>query len=115
MGWVLDVSSHTEVAGMRSISVEDPVIKEAAENALKGLNDSSNSLVPYELRQVLSAHAEASDEETNINLLLKVARGAKEEDVKADLHRTPRNGLLNKQVRSNYSDEETSVFAEGCC
>ncbi|KAL3679220.1 hypothetical protein R1sor_022176 [Riccia sorocarpa] len=82
-------ASQSEVAGMRSVSGEDPVIKEAADHALKGLNDRSNSLVPYELRQVLSAHAEASDEETNISLRLKVARGAKEEEVKADLHRTP--------------------------
>ncbi|KAL2642660.1 hypothetical protein R1flu_010247 [Riccia fluitans] len=40
----------------------------------------------------------ASDEETNINLLLKVARGAKEEDVKADLHRTPKGKWTVKQA-----------------
>lgn len=45
---------------MRSVPVGDPVIKEAAEHALKGLNDRSNSLVPYELRQVMTAHAEVS-------------------------------------------------------
>ncbi|BBN17046.1 hypothetical protein MPTK1_7g11520 [Marchantia polymorpha subsp. ruderalis] len=79
---------ESSATGMRSVPVGDPVIKEAAEHALKGLNDRSNSLVPYELRQVMTAHAEATDEHTNFDLHIKVARGAKEEEMKAELHRT---------------------------
>lgn len=56
---LLGVSSDTqEPSGLRAVSVEDPVIQEAAEHAIKGLNNKSNSLVPYKLKEILSAHAE---------------------------------------------------------
>ncbi|EFJ32285.1 hypothetical protein SELMODRAFT_85303 [Selaginella moellendorffii] len=74
-----------EAAGA-AIALDDPVvINEAAEHALKGLQQRSNSLIPYELDHVVKAQAE---EGTNaLDLVLKVKRGSREEHVNAKLHR----------------------------
>ncbi|KAJ7559840.1 hypothetical protein O6H91_04G105200 [Diphasiastrum complanatum] len=74
--------------GLREVPCDDPVVKEAAEQALKGLQQRSNSLFPYELQDVVSALAEVTGEKTNFQLLLKVKRGTREEHVKAEVHRT---------------------------
>ncbi|XP_024526675.1 cysteine proteinase inhibitor 12 [Selaginella moellendorffii] len=77
--------SKQEAAGA-AIALDDPVvINEAAEHALKGLQQRSNSLIPYELDHVVKAQAE---EGTNaLDLVLKVKRGSREEHVNAKLHR----------------------------
>ncbi|XP_024538739.1 cysteine proteinase inhibitor 12 [Selaginella moellendorffii] len=77
--------SKQETAGA-AIALDDPVvINEAAEHALKGLQQRSNSLIPYELDHVVKAQAE---EGTNaLDLVLKVKRGSREEHVNAKLHR----------------------------
>nr|QIC19053.1 putative REF2 [Adiantum reniforme var. sinense] len=86
-----DLGTHlddSEALGLRPISSDDPAVKEAAKEALKSVQARSNSLVPYELKEVVSAHAEVSDEHTKFNILFKVHRGTKEEQFKAEVLRT---------------------------
>lgn len=40
--------------------VHDPVVKDAADHAVKSIQQKSNSLFPYELREIIDAKAEVS-------------------------------------------------------
>ncbi|KAH7439756.1 hypothetical protein KP509_04G074800 [Ceratopteris richardii] len=80
-----DGSNHM---GLRVVPSEDPAVKEAAKEALKHIQARSNSLIPYELKEVMQAHAEVNDEHTKFHILLNVLRGPKEEQFKAELTRT---------------------------
>lgn len=44
--------------GWKSIPVHDPVVKDAADHALKTIQQRSNSLIPYELHEISNANAE---------------------------------------------------------
>ncbi|MCO5586653.1 hypothetical protein L7F22_040595 [Adiantum nelumboides] len=86
-----DLGKHLndfEALGLRPISSDDPTMKEVAKEALKSVQARSNSLVPYELKEVVSTHAEVSDEHTKSNVLFKVHQGTKEEQFKAEVLRT---------------------------
>lgn len=82
-----DCPADANWEGLRQVPNDDPVVQEAAEHALKGLQQRSNSLVPYQLQDVVSAHAGVCDDSTNLELVLKVKR-SHEEHFKAELHRT---------------------------
>lgn len=47
-----------QTAGMKSVPVHDPVVEEAAEHAIKTIQQRSNSLLPYELQEIVHANAE---------------------------------------------------------
>ncbi|KAH9304767.1 hypothetical protein KI387_009171 [Taxus chinensis] len=74
--------------GWREVPVHDPVIQEAAENAVKKIQQMSNSLAAYILQEVLLAKAEVIDGFAKFDLLLKTKRGAKEEQHKVEMHRS---------------------------
>eukprot|EP00245_Coleochaete_scutata_P012334 TRINITY_DN4763_c0_g1_i1.p1 TRINITY_DN4763_c0_g1~~TRINITY_DN4763_c0_g1_i1.p1 ORF type:complete len:384 (-),score=80.57 TRINITY_DN4763_c0_g1_i1:381-1532(-) len=71
--------------GLREVDPSDPAVQEASEVALGYLQQSSNSLVPYTLSKVSSAHAEVGDG-TTFYLDLVVSRGGKEESVTSKVH-----------------------------
>eukprot|EP00249_Psilotum_nudum_P006411 c19733_g1_i1 orf=396-1103(-) len=74
--------------GMHPVPTDDPVVKEAAAKALEGLQQRSNSLLPYELKEVHSAHAEVTDDMTKFELVLNICRGSHQEQSKAAVERT---------------------------
>lgn len=45
-------------SGMQTVPTDDPVVQEAAEHTMKMLQQGSNSLASYELKEVVSAQAE---------------------------------------------------------
>lgn len=88
--------------GLQPVSSNDPIVKEAAKEALKGLQQRSNSLIPYELKDVISACVEVSQDHTDFDLMIKVQRGAKEEQFKAEISRTVVGAWSVKDVRLHH-------------
>ncbi|MCO5594081.1 hypothetical protein L7F22_048102 [Adiantum nelumboides] len=82
-----DLGTHLAL-GLRTVSFDDPILKEATKEALKSVQARSNSLLPYALKEVVLAHAEVSDEHTKFNVLFKVHRGTKEGQFNAKVLRT---------------------------
>ncbi|KAI3926970.1 hypothetical protein MKX01_032885 [Papaver californicum] len=60
--------------GLHAVPANDPAVKDAADHALKSIQQRSNSLAPYELLEILSAKAEVIEESAKFHMLLKVAR-----------------------------------------
>ncbi|CAI9103509.1 OLC1v1002005C1 [Oldenlandia corymbosa var. corymbosa] len=85
-------------AGWRSVPVHDPNVKDAAEHALKTIQQRSNSLIPYELHEIVHAQAELTEESAKFDMLLKLKRGEKEEKLKVEVHKNNNDGAfrLNK-------------------
>ncbi|XP_077253935.1 cysteine proteinase inhibitor 6-like [Tasmannia lanceolata] len=73
--------------GWRTVPAHDPVVKEAANHAVKTIQQRSNSLAPYELLEILLARAEVIEDAAKFDLLLKVKRGSKEEKLKVEVHK----------------------------
>ncbi|KAL7593812.1 hypothetical protein Lser_V15G32611 [Lactuca serriola] len=61
--------------------------QDAANHALKTLQQRSNSLFPYELQEVVHVKAETVDGTAKYDLVLKVKRSDKEEKFKANVHK----------------------------
>lgn len=53
-------STEEDVAGWKSVPVHDPVVQDAAHHAVKTIQERSNSLLPYELSEIVHANAEVS-------------------------------------------------------
>eukprot|EP00245_Coleochaete_scutata_P012335 TRINITY_DN4763_c0_g1_i2.p1 TRINITY_DN4763_c0_g1~~TRINITY_DN4763_c0_g1_i2.p1 ORF type:complete len:334 (-),score=76.66 TRINITY_DN4763_c0_g1_i2:381-1382(-) len=85
LGTVLGGEPSEKENGLREVDPSDPAVQEASEVALGYLQQSSNSLVPYTLSKVSSAHAEVGDG-TTFYLDLVVSRGGKEESVTSKVH-----------------------------
>lgn len=45
-------------SGLKSVPVHDPVVEEAAEHAIKTIQQRSNSIHPYKLQEIVHANAE---------------------------------------------------------
>nr|DAD42982.1 TPA_asm: hypothetical protein HUJ06_001212 [Nelumbo nucifera] len=73
--------------GWRAVPAHDPIVQDAANHAVKTIQQRSNSLAPYELLEVLHAKAEVIEEVAKFDLLLKVKRGNKEEKFKVEVHK----------------------------
>ncbi|KAK3022713.1 hypothetical protein RJ639_046697 [Escallonia herrerae] len=73
--------------GWQSVPVHDPVIQDAAKHAVKTIQQRSNSLFPYELREIIQAKAEVIEESAKFDMHLKVNRGGKEERFKVEVHK----------------------------
>lgn len=54
----LDFVSDEQVSGWQSVPVHDPTVQDAAHNAVQMIQARSNSLLPYELSEVVHANAE---------------------------------------------------------
>ncbi|XP_068661048.1 cysteine proteinase inhibitor 12-like [Aristolochia californica] len=74
-------------AGWRTVPSHDPVIHDAANHAIKTIQQRSNSLFPYELLEIIHANAQVIEDAAKFDLVLKVRRGRKEEKVKVEVHK----------------------------
>ncbi|KAF3651837.1 Cysteine proteinase inhibitor 6 [Capsicum annuum] len=98
----LGVKQEEQTSGLKSVPVHDPVVEEAAEHAIKTIQQRSNSLLPYELQEIVHANAEVADDSTKIHLVLKTSRGGKEEKFKVQVHH---NNEEKKKSRKEYRKE----------
>ncbi|KAH9621975.1 hypothetical protein KSS87_010213 [Heliosperma pusillum] len=73
--------------GWKEVPSHDPEVQNAANHALKAIQQRSNSLFPYELQEVLHAKAEVADDSAKFNLRLKVKRGEKDEEFNVEVHK----------------------------
>ncbi|CAN6448407.1 unnamed protein product [Victoria cruziana] len=89
----LGVKQDQHGSGWRTVSAHDPIVKEAADHAVKTIQQRSNSLAPYELLEILHAKAEIIEELAKLVMLLKTKRGNKEENFRVEVH---------KNVEGNY-------------
>lgn len=58
LGVPLTKVSHGAPTGKQTVPTDDPVVQEAAEHAVRMLQQGSNSLASYELSEIVSAEAE---------------------------------------------------------
>ncbi|KAE8689549.1 Cysteine proteinase inhibitor 6 [Hibiscus syriacus] len=82
----LGVKQDGHGPGLQSVPTHDPVVQDAANHALKTIQQRSNSLMPYELKEIVHANAEVAEDFAKLEMLLKVKRGDKEEKFKVGVH-----------------------------
>ncbi|CAN1343834.1 Cysteine proteinase inhibitor 12, partial [Linum perenne] len=73
--------------GLKDVASHDPAVQDAANHALKTIQQRSNSLFPYELQEVADAKAEVVEDTAKFHLVLKVKRGSTEEKLKVEVHK----------------------------
>ncbi|XP_063940428.1 cysteine proteinase inhibitor 6-like [Daucus carota subsp. sativus] len=84
----LGVKKGDHPAGWQSVAVHDPVVQDAADHAIKTIQQRSNSLVPYQLQEIVHANVEVVEESAKFDIILKVSRGDKEEKLKVEVHKS---------------------------
>ncbi|XP_030462112.2 cysteine proteinase inhibitor 12 [Syzygium oleosum] len=85
--------------GWQEVPVHDPEVQDAANHAVKTIQQRSNSLFPYELHEIVHAKAEVAESSAKFDMLLKVKRGDKEEKFKVEVHKNHEGILqLNQMV-----------------
>ncbi|KAL2518510.1 Cysteine proteinase inhibitor 6 [Abeliophyllum distichum] len=100
----LGVKKDEQGSGWRSVPVHDPVVQDAADHAVKTIQERSNSLLPYELREIVHAKAEVVEKSpAKIDMLLKVNRGGKEEKFKVEVHKNNEGGFHLNHMESDNS------------
>ncbi|KAJ1377479.1 Proteinase inhibitor I25, cystatin, conserved site [Sesbania bispinosa] len=99
----LGVKNDGHKPGWQSVPTQDPQVQDAANHAIKTIQQRSNSLVPYELHEVADAKAEVIDDVAKFNLLLKVKRGEKEEKFKVEVHKTNEGRFQLNQMEQDHS------------
>ncbi|KAJ6826603.1 cysteine proteinase inhibitor 12-like [Iris pallida] len=88
--------------GWRTVPAHDPVVKDAADHAVKTIQQRSNSLAAYELLEILLAKAEVIEETARFNLLLKLKRGSKEEKYNVEVHKNVEGTFNLKQMEQEH-------------
>ncbi|XP_012456042.1 cysteine proteinase inhibitor 6 [Gossypium raimondii] len=83
-----DLGAKKDVQGpmLQAVATNDPVVQDAADHAVKTIQQRSNSLLPYELKEIVHANAEVLEDFAKLNMVLKVKRGDKEEKFKVEVH-----------------------------
>ncbi|KAM2968114.1 hypothetical protein FF1_028295 [Malus domestica] len=99
----LGVKQGGHPPGWQSVPPHDPQVQDAANHAVKSLQQRSNSLLPYELQEVVHAQAEVAEEHAKFNMLLKVKRGSKEEKFKAEVHKNMEGTFSLNQMEADHS------------
>ncbi|XP_008795132.1 cysteine proteinase inhibitor 12 [Phoenix dactylifera] len=89
--------------GWRTVPAHDPVVQEAANHAVKTIQQRSNSLAPYELLEILLAQAEVIEDSAKFDLLLRLKRGSKEEKLKVEVHKNL-EGTFHLNKMQEHSD-----------
>ncbi|KAM3348901.1 hypothetical protein ACQJBY_022235 [Aegilops geniculata] len=93
--------------GWRDVPVHDPVVKDAASQAVKSIQQRSNSLLPYELVEIVRAKAEVVEDFAKFDILMKLKRGTKEEKMKAEVHKNLEGAFVLNQMQPEH-DESSS-------
>ncbi|KAJ0977993.1 hypothetical protein J5N97_013467 [Dioscorea zingiberensis] len=94
--------------GWRTVPVDDPAVKDAANHVLKMLQQSSNSIDPYELLEILHAKAEVIEDSAKFDLLLKFKLGSREEKHKMEVHKTIEGTYHLNQGQKLYDDDSSN-------
>ncbi|XP_038719057.1 cysteine proteinase inhibitor 6-like isoform X2 [Tripterygium wilfordii] len=71
--------------GWQAVSTSDPEVQDAANHAVKSIQQRSNSLSPYQLLEIILAKAKVIEDYARYDLLLKLRRGIKEEKFKVEV------------------------------
>ncbi|KAM7511850.1 hypothetical protein LguiB_010725 [Lonicera macranthoides] len=100
----LGVKKDGHSSGWQAVPVHDPVVKDAADHAVKSIQQKSNSLFPYELREIVHAKAEVVEDSANIEMILKVQRGGdgKEEKFKVEVHKNNEGTFRLSQMAAHH-------------
>ncbi|KAL5707709.1 hypothetical protein ACHQM5_018577 [Ranunculus cassubicifolius] len=99
----LGVKQDGHEPGWQTVPVHDPSVKEAADHAVKTIQQRSNSLAPYELLEILHSKAEIINDSIKFDLLLKIKRGSKEHKYKAEVHKNVEGMLHLNQMEEDHS------------
>ncbi|KAF8009976.1 hypothetical protein BT93_J0835 [Corymbia citriodora subsp. variegata] len=89
--------------GWQEVPVHDPEVQDAANHAVKTIQQRSNSLFPYELHEIVHAKAEVAEDSAKFDMLLKVKRGDKEEKFKVEVHKNHEGILKLNQMAPEQS------------
>ncbi|GAV82623.1 Cystatin domain-containing protein [Cephalotus follicularis] len=100
----LGVMKDGHVPGWRAVPTNDPEVQDAADHAVRTIQQRSNSLFPYELQEIVHAEAEVTDDSVKFNMFLKVKRGDKEEKFKVEVHRNNEGTLNLNQMEPDHSE-----------
>ncbi|KAF5474305.1 hypothetical protein F2P56_006217 [Juglans regia] len=73
--------------GWRTVPTHDPEVLDAANHAVKSIQQRSNSLSPYELLEILLAKAKVIEEHAKFDLLLKLRRGIMEVKFRVEVNK----------------------------
>lgn len=99
----LNVKRDGHEQGWRPVPTYDPVVKGAAYQAVKTIQQRSNSLAPYELLEILLAKVKAIENYTKFDMLLKVKRGTKEEKFKVIVNKSIEGKFFVNQMVEDHS------------
>ncbi|KAG7948596.1 hypothetical protein I3843_13G015300 [Carya illinoinensis] len=89
--------------GWQTVPPLDPQVQDAANHAVKTIQQRSNSLLPYELQEVIHAKAEVIEDFAKFDLLLNLKRGNKEEKFKVEVHKNNEGGFHLNQMEPHES------------
>ncbi|CAK9325701.1 unnamed protein product [Citrullus colocynthis] len=89
--------------GWREVPLHDPHVQDAAQYAVRTIQQRSNSLLPYELLEIIHAKAEVIEDAAKFDLLLKLKRGSKEEKFKVEVHKNNEGNFLLYQMVQDHS------------
>ncbi|XP_041023331.1 cysteine proteinase inhibitor 12-like isoform X2 [Juglans microcarpa x Juglans regia] len=73
--------------GWQTVPTHDPEVQDAANHAVKSIQQRSNSLSPYELLEILLAKAKVIEEHAKFDLLLKLRRGIMEVKFRVEVNK----------------------------
>ncbi|KAE8038460.1 hypothetical protein FH972_010968 [Carpinus fangiana] len=99
----LGVKKDGPVPGWQAVPVHDPQVQDAANHAIKTIQQRSNSLFPYELQEVVHAKAEVVEDFAKFDLVLKVKRGSKDENYKVEVHKNNEGNFHLNQMEQHQS------------
>lgn len=99
----LGVKKDGHGPGWQEVPAHDPEVQDAANHAIKTLQQRSNSIFPHELQEILLAKAEVSQNLVKFDMLLKVKRGDKEEKYKVEVHKNNEGAYQLNQMAPDHS------------
>jgi len=84
-----------------AVGAQDPLVKEAAENAVKIIQQRSNSLMPYELQEIVSAKEKVVNVLKIFDLLLKIKWENEVKSYEVEMKRTPEGKWTMNHMQSD--------------
>ncbi|XP_062166277.1 cysteine proteinase inhibitor 12-like [Alnus glutinosa] len=89
--------------GWQAVPTHDPGVQDAANHAVKSIQQRSNSLYPYELLEILLAKAKVIKDYAKFDLLLKLRRGIKEEKFRVEVNMNIEGKFFLGQFEQDHS------------